>query len=185
MAKNESDFKKLLSEAPMSPNQDTITVVGMLARTPDAAHFMLRLPDGRSFTLDVDAVKSANAMAGAIGQSIVQLELDAKRIPESVMQSLYKSGPDHTAISLDTQFGPFGTSTFLDVGHGGFTAKEVIETSVVDPAAGVAPYVAAMPHHASHTTMSALAHSGIRTYFSATDWTTDHHAVVKPRLDQP
>jgi hypothetical protein len=80
----EHDFAKLLRDAPMAPDADTVTVVGTLARTHDAAHFMLTLPDGRSVTLEVNAVKSAKTIAGAIGQSVVQMELDAKRIPESV-----------------------------------------------------------------------------------------------------
>ena len=96
MAKAESDFQKLLSEAPMAPASETVTVVGALARSADAAHFNLTLPNGRSVTLDVDAVKSAKAIAGAVGQTLVQIELDAKRVPESVTD-LFKSGPDYTA----------------------------------------------------------------------------------------
>lgn len=71
VANEEHDFATLLHDAPMAPDADTVTVVGTLARTHDAAHFMLTLPDGRSVTLEVNAVKSAKTIAGAIGQSVV------------------------------------------------------------------------------------------------------------------
>jgi len=180
MPTDQSNFAKLLQDAPMAPDADTVTVVGVLARTPDAARFMLRMPDGRSVALDVDAVKSAKSIAGAIGQSLVQLELDAKRAPEQ----LFKSGPDFTMAYADYQLGPLGTSTFQDTAHGGFTAKEVIETNG-DPGAGRAPFVAAFPHQAHPATLAALEHFVTRTYFTANDWTNDHHNVMKARLDQP
>jgi hypothetical protein len=82
MAKEESEFQKMLSEAPAAPDPDTLTLIGFLGRTADPARFVLTLPDGRSETLDVAAVKSAKKMASAIGQSVVELELDAKRVPE-------------------------------------------------------------------------------------------------------
>ncbi len=180
MAKSESEFQKMLGEAPMAPNADTVTVVGMLGRTADAARFALTLPDGRTETLDVDAVKSAKAIAGAIGQSVVQLELDAKRVPESLRW--FKSGPDHTGVAADTQFGPWGPL------HGGGVSppKERIETLAAGGLAQHAPFVAASPHQADPATMHALAFYGgfgSRTYFTAYDWTTDHHTVLKPFAD--
>jgi hypothetical protein len=55
----ETEFATLLRDAPMAPDADTVTLVGALERNADAKQFGLRLPDGRSVTLDVDAVKSA------------------------------------------------------------------------------------------------------------------------------
>src|SRR5580704_16146955 len=94
MAKPDSEFEKLLHDAPMAPDADTISVVGTLTRTHDAARFNLTLADGRSITLDVDAVKSAKPIAGAIGQSLVQLTLDAARVPENLAASLFKARED-------------------------------------------------------------------------------------------
>jgi hypothetical protein len=85
MPEGDTDFAKLLRDAPMV--SDTVTVAGMIARTPDPTRFMLTLPDGRSETLQVEAVKSAKIVASTIGQSVVQLELDAKRIPESLRRA--------------------------------------------------------------------------------------------------
>jgi hypothetical protein len=156
MAKDEGDFRKLLSEAPMAPDADTVTVVGILARTPDAARFVLTLPDGRSVALDVDAVKSAKAIAGAIGQSVVQLELDLKRIPENLMQPL-KSGPDWTVAFIDhPQLGPWGNPG----GGSGSPPKERIE--IAGGLGQASPFVAAMPHQAPPGTIEALIqHPGI------------------------
>jgi len=84
MAKEESNFAKLLREAPMANNADTVTLVGILARTSDPDTFQLTLADGSTETLPVAAVKSAEALAGTIGQTAVQLELDAKQVPESI-----------------------------------------------------------------------------------------------------
>ena len=67
----ETDFGKLLLDAPMAPDADTVTLVGALERNADAKQFGLRLPDGRSIILDVDAVKSAKRIGGAIGQLLV------------------------------------------------------------------------------------------------------------------
>jgi hypothetical protein len=105
MATNESDFAKLLLDAPMARDADIVTVAGILERTHDTARFMLRMSDGRSVVLDVDAVKSAKTIVGAVGQSLVQLELDAKRVPEGLLSN-YKyrddvpiTGPPATSIT--------------------------------------------------------------------------------------
>jgi len=175
MAKDESDFQKLLSEAPMAPSADTVTVVGVLARTADAARFMLTLPDGRSVTLDVDAVKSAKPIAGAIGQTVVQLELDPKHVPENLRPvgvAGWTGTSDLTGI-LDSlgavankllpsfdQTGLLDVSGLGDVvsfpqGWGGF-ANLVSAT----------PFVAAMAHQADPATMMALAQRTTTTYYS-------------------
>jgi hypothetical protein len=106
MAREESEFQKLLSEAPAAPSADTITVMGALSRTADPGHFVLTLPDGRSETLEVAAVKSAKKIGGAVGQSLVELELDAKKIPEVLQGYFNKSGPDYTEAYSDYHFGP-------------------------------------------------------------------------------
>jgi hypothetical protein len=180
VAGEEHDFGTLLRNAPMAADADTATVVGTLARTHDPAHFVLTLPDGRSVTLDVNAVKSAKTISGAIGQSVVQLELDRKHISESAASQLFrlKSGPDY-------QPGPFGGPIY---GGPPGPKNPAIEIGGIAPHAWFAqpaPFVAAMPHQAPHATLEALAlFGGTRTYFTAYDWTTDHHTVLKPRLDQ-
>jgi hypothetical protein len=176
MTTHESDFAKLLRDAPMARDADTVTIVGLLERTHDAARFMLRMPDGRSVLLDVDAVKSAKTIAGTIGQSLVQLELDAKRVPESLLAN-YKYRED-IPITFAASDAHFGTGVHDPIG-----SHPAIEAAV-DPTAGLTPFVAG-PHQASHATIHALASFGNRTYFTAYDWTTDHHAIQKAHTDQP
>ena len=65
-----------------------MTVFGVLGRTPDVARFALTLPHGETLSLEVDAVKSAKRVAGTIGQSLVELELDAKRLPERFLPAI-------------------------------------------------------------------------------------------------
>ena len=183
MAKAESDFQKLLSEAPMAHASDTVTVVGALSRAADAAHFNLALPNGRTVTLDVDAVKSAKAIAGAVGQSLVQLELDAKRIPEGLIQA-FKSGPDYTAAYTDYHFGPWGGPT---VGNGGGSHGSVPQIEIAgDPTGALAPFVARSAHHVHPEIIAALAaFGGTRTYSTSPyHWATDQHLLVKPQVDQ-
>jgi hypothetical protein len=176
MATNESDFAKLLLDAPMARDADIVTVVGILERTHDTARFMLRMSDGRSVVLDVDAVKSAKTIAGAIGQSLVQLELDAKRTPESLLSNYkYREDPQPTWASSDVHY---GTGAHDPIGG----KNPAIEVGV-DPTAGLAPFVA-RSHHVPDATIHALARFGNRTYFTAYDWTTDHHLVQKA-YDQP
>jgi hypothetical protein len=210
MAKDESDFRKLLSEAPMAPNPDTVTVVGILARTSDVACFVLTLPDGRSVTLDVDAVKSAKTIAGAIGQSVVQLELDAKRVPESVRD--LRPGPPGQHVTLKELTGDVGThpaikeihidpnpSGHLGVpsvgvsvtGSGGNAPGFTPQSLFLAPggfAPGLTPFVAAYPHQADPATIAALALFGVgtRTYLNSPYWwATDHHAIMKAWADPP
>ncbi len=164
---NESEFQKLLSEAPMAPNADTVTVVGTLSRTADASRFVLTLPDGRTVTLDVDLVKSAKTVAGAVGQTMVQLELDAKRTPDGLRdfrpdqpQLNYKvpAAESHPAIAeLNTfiadqghtgVFDPINTGPFDPINTGPF---DPIGTGAFDPmGSGAFPNTAWYADTASH-----------------------------------
>jgi hypothetical protein len=181
MAREESEFQKLLSEAPMASSADTITVVGALSRTADPLHFMLTLPDGRSEALEVAAVKSAKKIAGAVGQALVELELDAKKIPEG-LSHFKKPGLENTGLADFQHWGPI-------VGGGPLGPGSIPQIEVgVSPVAGLAPFATAMPHQADPATRAALeywanAFSGIRTYFNAYNWTGDQHHIMKVHAD--
>jgi hypothetical protein len=82
MADDHKSFNELLSEAPLA--SDTVTVIGALSRTHELDKFMITLADGRSLTLPTNSVRSFSRLAGAIGQVVVQLELDAKLVPHDV-----------------------------------------------------------------------------------------------------
>jgi len=173
MTKGENDFAKLLQNAPMAPGADTVTVTGTLARTADAAQFQLSLPDGRSVTLKVDAVKSAKTVAGAVGQALVQLELDAREVPEGVLHPVKApyidqtypgrdhKAPilDHTALGTDYKY-PYVDPSFKVIGdpQGGNTLVEGvggIGGFGGDPGQ-FAPFVAAAPHQAHPATIQTL-----------------------------
>jgi len=182
MAKPDSEFEKLLHEAPMAADADTVTVIGALTRTADAARFNLTLADGRTVTLDVDAVKSAKAIAGAIGQSLVQVTLDAKRVPENLTAAFLKARadlPQHTSW-LDAWGPNVG-------GGGGLPGGSPPHIEAIDPRVELSPFVAAAPHHAHPGTIAALAaFGGPRTYLTSPYyWAYDHHVVMKAHTDQP
>ena len=203
MAQEESEFQKLLNEAPAAPNTDTVTVMGSLSRAADPTRFVLTLPDGRSLTLEVAAVKSAKKVAGAIGQSLVELELDAKRVPEKVSENLNKPLTDHAPNTLwyqDTAqtvayFDVHQTVAYFDHPNTGFkdvvgdvpppTLIETIGAGGIQQT-GLAPFAAAMPHQADPATMAALwvsSFAGPRTYFNAVNWASDHHPIMKAFAD--
>jgi hypothetical protein len=160
MAKEESEFQKLLSEAPAAPSEDTVTAVGALSRTVDPARFVLTLANGRSETLEVAAVKSAKNIAGAIGQSLVQLELDAKRVPEHVRNSFLP-------LNFGNPFKPAGSDGWgfgggeYGGGYGGGTRgtgfPDIASATGVDRLPAAAPFVATAPHHLSPAAFNALA----------------------------
>jgi hypothetical protein len=209
MADN-SEFQRLLSEAPMASNADTVTVVGILARTGDAERFVLTLAGGRSVTLDVDAVKSAKKIAGAIGQAMVQLELDAKKAPENVREfrpelnykipaaethpaiaelSTFIADQGHTGVPDTVQTGPFdpsvGTGVFDPTGTGPFdTMGGGVNTSFYADTGQSTPFVATAPHQADPRAMMALSNigGGRRTYWGPYDWSYDH-TLQKPLYD--
>jgi hypothetical protein len=206
MAKEESEFQKLLSEAPAASDADTVTVMGALSRTADSTRFVLTLPDGRSVTLEVAAVKSAKKIAGAVGQSLVELELDAKRVPEKISENLNKPVTGHAHNTLwyqDTAqtiayFDTHQTVEYFDHPNTGFkdivgdvpppTIRETIGAGGVEQP-GLLPFAAAMPRQVDPATRAALEFwanpfTGTRTYFyNAYNWTADHHPVVKAHSD--
>ncbi len=197
MAREESEFQKLLNEAPAAPNTDTVTVMGALSRAADPERFVLTLPDGRSLTLEVAAVKSAKKIAGAVGQSLVELELDAKRVPENLNKPLTDHAPN-TLWYQDTAqtvayFDVPQTIAYFDHPNTGLkdvvgdapppTIMETIGAGGVEQA-GLAPFAAAMPRQVDPTTRATLElwanpFGGTRTYLTAYMWTGDHHPIFR------
>ncbi|MBV9539414.1 MAG: hypothetical protein JOY70_10815 [Acidisphaera sp.] len=88
---SKDDFARTLRDAPMAPNQDTVTVIGTVARTANEDEFVLTVAGGQTFTIPVDAVKSSRTMAGAVGQSVVELALNASALPERMRDDLGSS----------------------------------------------------------------------------------------------
>jgi hypothetical protein len=175
MAKQEGDFAELLQAAPLVADPDTVSLVGILARSSNPAHFVLTLADGHSVTLEVDAVKSAKALAGAIGQSIVQLEIDAKRLPDYLLAGGFKARADVVKTQLGDVHKPLSSDS------GGSPPKERVEN--IGGLGGFSPFVAAMPHQARPATIEALQLFSLRTYFTANIWAGDQHHLMKVQAD--
>jgi len=83
MAEKKKSFSDLLSEAPLAPAEDTVTLVGALARSSQAGKFILALSQGNSITLDVDAVKGYQVIGGGVGQLLVQVDVDKTKVPQA------------------------------------------------------------------------------------------------------
>jgi hypothetical protein len=185
VANEQSDFRKLLEEAPAVPDVDTLTVVGFLGRTADPARFVLTLPDGRSETLDVAAVKSAKKVASTIGQAVIELELDAKRVPEGLRDRLIP-GPNHNKVVVDTRSIAWlepPPKAINDMPHWKPPIVDTWVTGVADAVriptqpdlGGFAPFVAAAPHQVDPATFAALSHPTHRTH--------QHKIIKPPQLD--
>jgi hypothetical protein len=84
MAKEEKKFEELLSQAPEDEEQKQLVVVGAIARTKDRGTFNLKLENGRSVTLPVDAVLSSKLLARSFGSLFVELELSIDKLPSEL-----------------------------------------------------------------------------------------------------
>jgi hypothetical protein len=177
MADDDKSFKELLSEAPLAA--DTVTVVGALARTHEPDKFVLALADGNTVTLETKAVKSFTRLGGAIGQLLVQLELDAKLVPKD----LYLTHPGGGGTPLGSDWhhyappptlwesiqikppndplglNPVGSGTVNPVGGvfgGGGTAVEPEPSPWVRTAGAFAPFALKTSRQAPAETLAAL-----------------------------
>lgn len=84
MNNQDQSFEQLLRETPLAAAADTVTVIGALARAPEADKFVLILADGYNVALEIKAVKSFTRLGGAVGQVLVRLELDKKLLPREL-----------------------------------------------------------------------------------------------------
>jgi hypothetical protein len=86
MSDEKKSFGELLNESPLAAGENTISLVGALARSHHPGKFVLALAGNQSVTLDIDAVKEYTVLSGMIGQLIVQVEIDRDRVPGSLAQ---------------------------------------------------------------------------------------------------
>jgi len=84
MSDEKQSFQELLGEAPLAKGEDTVSLVGALQRSQQSGKFVLALGAGRSLTLDIDAVKAHRVLGGAVGQTLVQVDVDRNRVPSEV-----------------------------------------------------------------------------------------------------
>jgi hypothetical protein len=206
MADLKKPFGELVNDAPLATQEDTVTLVGALARSSQQGKFVLTLSPGNSVTLDVDAVKNYTIMGGAVGQTLVQVEVDRTKLPENVPSNapqlntvpafeLKVPVADRTvpltdiftlpAIDQTTRFWldePF-TVPLLDLGGKGIL--EGLPGDPGDPYAGGAPFALATAHQAPENALALLQGvqgGGIRTA-PALDYTLAWRDVKHPWWD--
>ena len=108
-----TDFKELLSKAPMGPDEHTLVVVGVLNRSSSPSKFGLFVSSGGNMTLDVDAVLKHEVLDDSFGHTLVRLTLDAGKVPPETMQKVTGGfGPPQTAAQ-----GYLGAPFVLQHGH--------------------------------------------------------------------
>ncbi|HUC61498.1 MAG TPA: hypothetical protein VMF53_06040 [Alphaproteobacteria bacterium] len=213
MAKTDKSFEDFLSEAPLAPDTSTLTVVGALSRVPEPGKFMLTLADGRSVTLETKAVKSFTPLGGAVGQSLAQLELNAKLVPKDFgaapvahnVHTVLATDPIHapTLPMTDPKL-PIFDLTVLAYDHLKPPIVDSLQLKpVADPpwmgggdpsiapvaGAGVSPFALATAHQAPAGTVAAVEQAGLHSPFTTSiyDYITlpffDHKPLPKTHAD--
>jgi hypothetical protein len=197
MPNRSRSFDELLEETPAPAPPNTISVVGLVSRAEGPEDFMFTAADGQMVLLKREAVKGHAVLGGAVGQQIVRLDLDHTNLPADTVKALmqsYGSGnaPLPTVQNYDVPRVPVpgGTTSFYYDHYYTYGHIDVGLPPRADYSApglgGVAPFVAAFPHHVDPDTLAALALvSGPRTYITANEWTSDRHPVYKAHFDQP
>jgi hypothetical protein len=77
----EQTFEDLLCDAPETPAIGTISLVGVLERSSDAAKFVLKLQNGMAVTLETAAVKGHALLGKSTGQVVVRVDIDPAKAP--------------------------------------------------------------------------------------------------------
>jgi hypothetical protein len=127
MAGKTKSFSELLSEAPLSTAEETVTLAGALGRSTQAGKFVLTLGPGNSVTLDQSAVKSYQVLGGGVGQLLVQVDVDKDKVPAEVAQQAVATNVGLTPIVSDS----FHTVALLDIVQTNFAADH-LTTALID-----------------------------------------------------
>jgi len=184
MAEQKKPFGELVNDAPLATQEDTVTLVGALARSSQAGKFVLTLSPGNNVVLDVDAVKDYSVLAGAVGQTLVQVEVDRSKLPENVpagapvttlpAYELKNPVADRTLPTIDRATLPavdhltlpavdhltvpvideLHTVAVVDIGGKG--VLEGLPGDPGDPYAGAAPFALATAHQAPESALALL-----------------------------
>ena len=212
MADEKKSFSDLLSEAPLAPNEDTVSLVGALARSSQPGKFVLATSPGNSVTLDVDAVKGYQVIGGGVGQVLVQVDVDRAQVPDSAQAAvkigsgigIAQSGlPDLKHPALDkypweepvkihpeaaqaNSLGGIQTGIY-DYKHPVFDKHPWEEPARTHPETDQGPFALVTPQQAPPSSLEAMqgaATSSLKTIFSADVGGTGYRDVYKhPWLD--
>jgi hypothetical protein len=105
MVSQDKSFADLVAEAPEAPAEGTVGLVGTLAKSSEPGKFVLTLQDGMSVTLDTSAVKGHTVLGSSLGRTIVQVEVEAGKVP-AFAPPLLAQGPLVTGARFDVHKPP-------------------------------------------------------------------------------
>ena len=148
MATEEKTFDALLNEAPMYRLSGTVTLTGALARSPEDGKFALVQADGSAITLDSSAVNSHTVIGSSFGQQIVQVELDAEKVPQGVIEQAHAG---FTTPGKDNRTGPF-----YPEGSGSLGPNDLLTPLLAPPYMGYVPFSLATEHQVSAETLARM-----------------------------
>lgn len=184
-ADGQRSFRELVSQAPAAPSAQAPRLVGTLSRAQEEGKFVFTLADGRSVTLDIDAVREHRALGGAAGQELVEITVDPERLPREAMAPTsagllggFNLYPPWTLFWLDHKL-PFwdtipGRAPDVKLSYADHTGWEDVKNPRIDVAGpgqvppggdpwggfaagqGAAPFALATPHQAPAAALAAM-----------------------------
>jgi hypothetical protein len=176
VADEKKSFKDLLGEAPLASSENTVTLVGALARSSEPDKFVLAIGQGNSVTLDVAAVKSHKVLGGGVGQLLVELEIDSSQVPEEAKKlqpqmpttgfADIKHPPLETGI-VDSKHPPHETG-LVDIKHPYYDKHPWTDLFETNPEFGNPPFSLATAQQAPAESVAAMqaTPSATRTFFT-------------------
>jgi hypothetical protein len=156
MADGTKSFSDLLSEAPLAATEDTVTLVGALARSNQPGKFVLALSQGNSVTLDIDAVKGYQVVGGGVGQLLVQVDVDRAQVPDSVQEAAQPNREILSGIYDYKQPAADYKSPILDYKHPTLDKYPWEEPVRTHPETDLAPFALATQQQAPPSALSAM-----------------------------
>lgn len=180
MAKEDKAFADLVAEAPAAPAEGTVSLVGALAKASEHGKFVLILQDGNTVTLETSAVKGHAVLGSSLGRTIVQVEVEAGKVPAIGPQTFTRATAAaqdiHTGAVDHTGFHDIGTEPGVDTiitgasdhgfGTGLYDTSPLLEKSPISDAfpaqaGGITPFALATSHQAPANVLDALNPFGV------------------------
>lgn len=174
MAKEDKAFADLVAEAPAAPAEGAVSLVGALAKASEHGKFVLILQDGNTVTLETSAVKGHAVLGASLGRTIVQVEVEAGKVPaisaQPFTQATVAARDFHTLPVDHTGWHDIGTPPGVDhntgtldqgYGTGLYDTSPLLEKSPISDAfpvqaGGITPFALATSHQAPANVLDAL-----------------------------
>jgi hypothetical protein len=150
MVSEEKSLAELLSEAPQASDGNTVSLVGLLARSSEPGKFVLTQQDGSSVVLEIASVKEHVVLGTSIGRTIVRIIVEAGKVPKGLESHLVHSIPQHDPpFATGGWWDPIGTLPGADLSWPPHTRSgwDLLPLEQTSPGV-VAPFSLATPHQA-------------------------------------